>query len=287
MNNPKISVLMPIYNTDKLYLKEAIESILNQTFVDFEFIILNDSPDNTELDDIVKSYKDKRIKYLKNEKNMGITLSRNKLIDLAKGEYLAVMDHDDISLPSRFEEEVKYLDENKDVGVVSCLLKRYKNTDKAQFKISDNHEIKLHLLEKCVILHPASMIRKSVLTDNNIRYEKNFSPAEDYALWCRLIPFTEFHIIQDVLFLYRDHTENTSHKQSDKMAKATYVIRSLVKINNPALYDEFLRRKITKTRIKLFGFFPLITSIKKGNKVKVYLFEKLLILSIRLSTKIK
>lgn len=82
MNNPKISVLMPIYNTNKLYLKEAIESILNQTFVDFEFIILNDSPDNTELDDIVKSYKDKRIKYLKNEKNMGITLSRNKLIDL-------------------------------------------------------------------------------------------------------------------------------------------------------------------------------------------------------------
>ena len=84
---PKISVLMPIYNTPKEYLKEAIESILNQTFTDFEFLILNDSPDNTELDKIVASYKDKRIRYSKNEKNLGITPSRNKLIDIAKGDY--------------------------------------------------------------------------------------------------------------------------------------------------------------------------------------------------------
>lgn len=88
MGKSKVSVLMPIYKTNLVHLKESIESILSQTFQDFEFIILNDSPDNVELDKLVKSYEDERIVYLKNEKNMGITQSRNKLLDLAKGSIL-------------------------------------------------------------------------------------------------------------------------------------------------------------------------------------------------------
>ena len=91
---PKVSVLMPIYKTNEKYLKEAISSILNQSYTDFEFLILDDCPEDTR-EEIVKSFKDKRIKYFKNERNLGITPSRNKLIDMAKGEYLAVFDHDD------------------------------------------------------------------------------------------------------------------------------------------------------------------------------------------------
>ena len=114
----KVSVCMPVYNTKPEYLREAVESILNQTFKDFEFLILSDSPDNTEIDKIISSYDDKRIKYSKNTKNIGISESRNKLLKTAKGEYIAVFDHDDISLPNRLEKEVEYLDKNPDVSVV-------------------------------------------------------------------------------------------------------------------------------------------------------------------------
>ena len=101
----KVSVLMPVYKTPEKYLRAAIESILQQTFTDFEFLILDDYPlDNRQK--IVASYADKRIKYFENSQNMGISASRNKLIDMAKGEYLAVFDHDDISLPQRLEKEV-------------------------------------------------------------------------------------------------------------------------------------------------------------------------------------
>lgn len=103
----RVSVLMPVYRTNEEYLREAISSILAQTYSDFEFLILDDCPeDDREL--IVKSYKDRRIKYLRNETNMGISESRNKLVDMARGEYLAVMDHDDVSLPERLEKQVNY-----------------------------------------------------------------------------------------------------------------------------------------------------------------------------------
>ena len=116
---PKVSVITPIYNTPKDHLRETIDSILNQTFTDFEYIILNDSPDNTELDEIVASYTDSRIRYYRNKKNIGLEESTNKLLDLAKGEYVAVFDHDDISLPDRLKKEVEYLDYHPDVGLVS------------------------------------------------------------------------------------------------------------------------------------------------------------------------
>lgn len=120
--DPKVSVLMPVYKTNKEFLIESIKSIINQTFKDFELIILDDCPEDPR-EDVIKSFNDNRIKYYKNEKNLGISASRNKLIDLSLGEYLAVFDHDDISLPERLEKEAKYLDENKSVGVVSCQMK--------------------------------------------------------------------------------------------------------------------------------------------------------------------
>ncbi|MBE6467088.1 MAG: glycosyltransferase [Alphaproteobacteria bacterium] len=270
---PKVSVLMPVYKTNEKYLREAIESILDQTFSDFEFLILDDCPDD-DREEIVKSYKDKRIKYSKNEQNLGITPSRNKLIDMASGEYLAVFDHDDISLPDRLEKQVAYLDEHSDVGVVSCKVKTMIR-GKTSRNPSNNHDIKLALMRVCSINHSAAMIRKSVLTENNIRYEEEFSPSEDYALWCRLIPFTNFHNLNEILFHYRDHGQNTSHRQSDKMRQATLSIWSFVKNDNPQLYEEFLFKAKHTTRIRLFGFIPFITIKKQANLTKVYLFKKL------------
>ena len=282
---PKVSVLMPIYKTDEKYLRCAIESILAQTFGDFEFLILDDCPEDSR-EAVVKAYADKRIKYLKNEQNMGITPSRNKLIEMAKGEYLAVMDHDDISLPDRFIKEVAYLDEHPTVGVVSSNVKTLIRNH-VSVNPTENHEIKLSLMRTCAINHPAAMIRKKVLLDHRIRYEEEFSPAEDYALWCRLIPYTEFHNVDEILFLYRDHGDNTSHHQSGKMRSATYAIWAFVKNDNPKLYDEFLLKAKHVSRVRLFGFIPLIKKVTQGTSTKTYLFEKILLSSSKTTIKLK
>lgn len=252
---PKISVLMPVYNTNLAYLEEAINSVLKQSEPDFEFLILNDSPDNSELEKFILSYDDKRIKYIKNEKNMGISASRNKLIDLASGKYLATMDHDDISMPERFKKEADYLDTHLQTGVVSSWYQRMGKNKIVKFP-SDNSDISMYLTDDSYISHSASMIRKSVLDENNIRYESEFTPAEDYALWCRLIGKTEFHNIPEVLFLYRKHENQTSKLQTEKMYAVRDKIREFVRAEHPNLYNKFMNLPATIS-FKLFGFIPL------------------------------
>jgi len=252
---PKISVLMPIYNTNLGHLQEAINSILQQSEPDFEFLILNDSPDNQELENFVLSFDDKRIKYLKNEKNMGISASRNKLIDLASGKYLATMDHDDISLPERLKKEADYLDANEQIGVVGSWYQRMGVNKIVKFP-SDNLTISMYLTDDSYISHSSTMIRKSVLDENNIRYESEFTPAEDYALWCRLIGKTEFYNIPEVLFLYRRHENQTSKLQTEKMYAMRDKIRSFVRAEHPDLYAKFSNLPAVVS-FKLLGFIPL------------------------------
>jgi glycosyltransferase involved in cell wall biosynthesis len=113
---PRVSVVMPTYN-DALYLRDAIDSILNQTFTDFEFIIVNDgSADDTER--IILSYEDKRIRYLKNEVNAGNTVARNKGMEAARGRYIAIMDSDDVSVPDRLETQYKYMERHPGIGIL-------------------------------------------------------------------------------------------------------------------------------------------------------------------------
>ena len=273
---PRVSVLTPIYNTNPQYLRECIESILNQTFKDFEFLILNDSPDNKEIEKIVKDYasKDKRIKYYKNDKNMGIAKSRNKLLDLATGEYIAVFDHDDISLPTRLEQEVKILDENPKIGVVSGFLRLFdcKKTGSLHTCPEHDFEIKCTMTSGCWFPHTASMLRKSVLDENNIRYEEYFTPCEDYQLWNRLMDVTKFYCIQSVLVDYRDFDGNTTHKTKKRMDMLHTVIKADISGRYPEYATWFKRHTDnagTLFRLRLFGFIPML-KIKNN---KIYLFE--------------
>ena len=148
---PKVSILMPTYKTHPQHLRETIDSMLGQTFTDFEFLILDDCPSDTTVEEIIKEYNDKRIKYLRNDHNMGISDSRNKLIDLASGEYLAVMDHDDISLPTRLAREVAYLDSHPDVGVVSTRFDQFPGKYKKNKNPRFDKDIKLALMRTCAI----------------------------------------------------------------------------------------------------------------------------------------
>ncbi|MBO7053203.1 MAG: glycosyltransferase [Alphaproteobacteria bacterium] len=270
---PKVSVLTPIYNTNPQYLRDMIESVLNQTFTDFEFLILNDSPDNLEIEKIVLEYagRDKRIKYSKNENNMGITPSRNKLLEMARGEYLAIFDHDDISLPDRLDKEAQYLDEHSEIGVVSSWVQYFGNKNYIRKNPETDEIIKIYMTDNLCIMHTAAMIRKSVLDENNIQYESKYTPAEDYALFARLMDKTKFHNIQDVLVKYRVFGTNTSCQQSNKINEKHDMIQQMVCTQYPDLRREFTDKYDcgTKYRLRLFGFIPLL----KIKKHRVYLFE--------------
>ncbi len=269
----KVSVLTPIFNTDSLHLKEMIESILNQSFKDFEFLLLNDSPECTRLDDIVDSYqkKDSRIKYFKNEKNLGISRSRNFLLEHASGEYIAIFDHDDISDASRLQKEVDYLDSNKDIGVVSSYSKILEDgcsTGGVENPI-DNKTIKHKLMNECVVHHSGAMIRRSIMIDNNIRWEGAFSPCEDHMLFVRLMGLTMFHNIPECLLFYRHHPNQTSVLRREKMADATECIRSVAATLYPYWrmpewfyllgipFIKIQRRVSGSTRYLLFGRIPI------------------------------
>jgi glycosyltransferase involved in cell wall biosynthesis len=263
---PKVSVLTPFYNTNPAVLRQMIESVLNQTFADFEFILLNDSPKNKKLAGLVKSYKDPRIVYLENKSNLGITASRNRLIDLARGEYLAVRDHDDISRPEMFQKQVEYLDANPGVGVVSCNVS-YLPRGRPTKCPKDNIEIKRELMHGCAVAHQASMIRKSVLIKSGVRYEPEYSPSEDYMLWIRLIPHTMFHNLPDVLLDYRDDAGNTSHMQDKRMADVTVNILDFAHANHP-----YLASGKDKEWLRLFFRIPFIKAKRWAGVTKFYLF---------------
>lgn len=196
-----ISVVMPVYNGEK-YLKEAIESILNQTYTNFEFIILNDgSTDKTE--EIILSYDDARIVYVKNEENLQIVKTLNKGIALAKGKYIARMDADDISLPKRFEKQIKIMERNTEIGVCGTWLKTFGEREEIWDIPVLHEEIIMNMLFESSLMHPTVFIRKSILLPLKQVYDQAFNKVEDYELWIRLSKKTRFENIPEVLLHYR------------------------------------------------------------------------------------
>lgn len=276
ISSPKVSVLVPLFETDHSFLREMIQSVLTQSFADFELILLNDSPWDRTLGEVVSGIGDPRIVFVENEKNLGISESRNKLIDLAKGEYLAILDHDDVCLKDRLEKQVRFLDTNPDIGAVSggyMTLSDGKN----HFFPEHNLEIKNALLDRCCLLHSASMIRKSVLISNQIRYEPLFSPAEDFMLWIRLMGVTMFYNFPDVLIRYRDHENNTTHRQAAKMKDADLRIRCIARSLYPGV-DEIYK---DKAWMYLFGIVPIMKIKKHRGYIRYYLFGLIPLITIK------
>ncbi len=200
-NMPLVSVIMPVFN-GSLYLKEAINSVLNQKYREIEFLIINDgSTDSTE--ELVKSYEDKRIVYLKNSKNIGITKTLNKGLKIASGKYVARMDCDDICLPNRFYEQVKFLEKNTNVGIIGTWYRTIGLRKNYVWKGPVNsEELKVCLLFETPLAHPTVMMRANELKKNNLKYETE-NQNEDYDLWQRAINYFNVLNIPKVLLLYR------------------------------------------------------------------------------------
>ena len=256
--SPKISVIMPVYNTKEEYLREAIESILNQTFTDYEFIIINDGSTNNA-EEVILSYKDERIKYLKQE-NQGISKSRNNAYKYATGEYIAIFDSDDISLPQRFEKQVKFLDENENVGVLATWGEKF--PEKGLMNTFPERPNYMDLLDYCCLLHPSVMIRKSVMDKHNISYDESLTSAVDYDLWRQLITCTDFYTLQETLVKYRWHNGNVSVKDRANQDKNAQIVHQ--KMLDMLTDNVELQHKIMNIVAKPlnYNFFERIFSIK-------------------------
>lgn len=257
---PKISVAMSVYNGEK-YLREAIESILKQTYSDFEFIICDDASKDNSVE-IIKEYAevDKRIVLVKNETNLGLAFSLNKCIKNARGEYIARMDADDIAINTRFENQLKYLENNPDIAFVCGGVYLINEGEVWGERSSSIPLTKENVFKYQPIAHPSTMIRKLVLTEvQGYTVSPYTSRGQDFDLWCKI--YSKGYIgenIGDVVLYYREN-------------KNAYT-RRLFKYR----IDSFKMKRIWRRRLQLplyyelYAYKPIIAGLIPQFLLKAY-----------------
>jgi glycosyltransferase involved in cell wall biosynthesis len=206
---PLVSVFIPVYNAEG-YIEDAIDSVLNQTYQNFEIIVLNDgSTDQTQhiLKELAK--KDERIKIYKNEQNLGLTLTRNKGINLCKGEYIALLDADDLMVKQRIEKQIDFLKTNPDYDAVSSWMQIFdqyglKQIIRYRETMNDYKSVSIFYSP---ISHAAALFKSSVI--QKLGYRTPFKFAEDYDMWFRFLMHYKVAVIPEVLYLYRNHEAQT------------------------------------------------------------------------------
>ena len=210
-NCPLISVVMSVYN-DRDYLAIAIESILNQTFTDFEFLIIDDgSSDGSK--EIIKNYasKDKRIKFIKNPENLGLATSLNKLIKLSRGEYIARMDADDESFPERFEKQINYFNKFPETDVLGtgAIIIDNKNKILERKKMPNSYDkFYKNLFYNTCFIHPSVMARKRFYLPNNL-YKEEFLRSEDWYIWADNFGKFKYSNLDEYLLKYRSNNSSS------------------------------------------------------------------------------
>lgn len=212
--NPLVSVIMSTLNTQKDYLEAAINSILNQTYKNFEFIIIVDGGND---DKIIEKINDNRIKIIKHKNSIGLTKSLNEAIKISTGKYIARMDSDDISLENRFEYQVNYMEKYLDVDITSMFYKEIGTSSKVVQEVYNKpDEVKCKLFFTNLIAHPCVMIRKEFLDKNNILYDEKYIYSQDLELWTRSVNFGKIAIIPKFGLHYRIHDKQISTEKSSK-----------------------------------------------------------------------
>lgn len=226
---PAISVVMPVYNAAP-FLKESVESILHQTFSDFEFLIFEDgSTDDSK--SILESFVDPRIRITHFEQNQGYVKLLNLGLAMATGKYIARMDADDISHITRFEKQFEFLENNPEYVICGSDYTHLGANRKVSLP-SLNEEIKLKMLSITPFCHPSVMLRAAVLKEKNIFYEEPYMPAEDLKMWVQLSGLGKFRNLSESLLWYRVHDHNISFKPRTQQeqhflsqTKRTYIHR--------------------------------------------------------------
>ena len=234
---PLVSILMPVYKTAP-YLREAMDSMLSQTFTDFELIVLDDcSPDNAE--DILDSYTDPRIVRYKGEKNAGLSNVLNVGIGMARGKYIARMDSDDLSMPERLQIQVDYLEAHPDIDLVSVGMHLFGAKDEVWLREQDPEKVKIIALFHSPILHASSMWRRDSFEKHGLRFRQEMVPSEDYDLWTRaLVKGLKLVNLRQVLYKYRIHPEQATTQTDKTTSKSRLVQQDYLAATLPSLSEK-------------------------------------------------
>lgn len=224
---PKISIVMPVYNSS-LHLYESIESVLNQTFDNFEFIIIDDGSTDNSID-IIKTYQDKRINL--QGLNHDYIASLNYGMRLAKGKYIVRMDSDDKMLPFRLQMQFDFMESNPEIAVCGCWIQTFGNNNNI-YKLDTKHEdIICNMLSVNPMCHPSVIMRADILSSifydkGKDVYDKSFIYAEDYKLWYDIIKEGQLLAnIPEVMLLYRCSDKQISRKEGNLSFKSALKVR--------------------------------------------------------------
>lgn len=281
---PNVSVLLPVYNCEA-YITEAIDSILGQTFKDFELVIINDgSTDSSE--EIILSYSDHRIRYEKNALNSGIITTLNRGLRLCRGKYIARMDADDISYPTRLQKQVDFLDSHSEIGVLGSAVQCFSSSGLGEIMCYETNPHKLFssflFAESSMLAHPAVMMRRDLFLANDIQYSDSYLHAEDYSLWNELKYVSQLSNLEEPLLLYRLHGDSISCSfcQAQTEARAKIALSEYKKLiredlheyENMSAKDIFVHLKIRQLN-KLF--WALTRNIGLSNAM-ILIFNSLL-----------
>lgn len=286
MTVPIISVVMPVYNAEK-YIVEAVDSILNQTYSDFEFIIIDDCSTDASYE-ILQSYaaKDNRIRLFKNDVNKKLPKTLNFGISQAKGKYIARMDADDISLPERFAKQIKFMESHPEIGVCGTWLVEFSKTGEKPVTPNITHEdiiVTMYFSNNC-IAHPTVMMKSSIFQQQNILYNENhMGIAEDYALWNECLNNdVRFHNLPIILLRYRIHDNQTtssnftkiqSHAQQIIISNLRKYFHSAISENNLLIFAN--SKKISKLKLSIYTNirYIIVCLMLKKHNVKRNLFN--------------
>jgi hypothetical protein len=201
---PKVTVLMPVFNGEA-HLREAVESILAQTFTDFEFLVVDDGSTDRSAE-IIAAFRDPRIRLLSNDGNHGLIFTLNRGIDLATGKYLARMDCDDISLPERLAHQVAFMESNPEIGICGTWFRKFgtKKDKVVRWQAAPDH-IRCGLLFDAMVGHPTVVMRRELLIRHDLHYDPAYKNAEDFELWVRASQYCDLANLDEVLLRYRVH----------------------------------------------------------------------------------
>ncbi|MFH1281198.1 MAG: glycosyltransferase [Candidatus Omnitrophota bacterium] len=280
---PLVSVVMTVYNYQD-YVGESIQSILSQSFADFEFIIIDDaSIDKTS--QAVNSFQDKRIRYIRNERNIGQTKSLNKGIGVARGKYIARIDADDIAFPKRLELQVEFLERNPSVGVVGTWLQSVdqnkKLIRKSRYPLMPSlpRLLLLNLFNWPCLTHPTVMIRKDVFAKTGL-YNESYFISQDYDLWLRISRHYPVRNIPHIMLNYREHSNSLSRaKRGSTREEVRQIIIANVRFFLPDLgekeYDSLVRLLMFERQLDpytgkvAFNFLDILLDSLKNKAVNI------------------
>lgn len=222
-SSPTLSILMPIHNC-RPYVGLAVQSILSQSFTDYELIVIDDASTDGSADE-VRAINDPRVRVIRNETNLRVAGSLNNGLAIATGRYIARMDGDDLCAPGRLGAQIAYLESHPQVGVCGCWAKYFGVGIPHVFRApTEPHEVAAFMLFQNPLCHPSVMIRRSCLDDTGLAYDPTFTFSEDYDLWTRLEPHTQLANLPQVLVHIRQHPSSVSRQFADTMSAQTNVI---------------------------------------------------------------